>query len=298
MLTKLIITLVFLTFGVISAFAIPSSRLVNSCNCVCGVQGRSNRIVGGKVSAPHAQPWLAGLWRQGKLYCGATLISRNFLVTAAHCVYSFSPNEIRVYLGGHEISKDYTEIRRIKAIHDHEYFDVVSFNNDIALIELDRPVQFGPKVQPVCLPSAGEADYSGVLGLVAGWGKTGEKDKTSPILRSVSVPVWSQEQCKDAGYGSKRITDNMMCAGYHDGKIDACQGDSGGPMLREAAAGSTEIIGVVSWGRGCARPNFPGIYTKLSNYVPWMQRKLSDECLCTPKNSQNNYIDYLMQQWL
>lgn len=123
---------------------------------VCGVQGRTNRIVGGKVTTPNDQPWMAGLWRQGKFYCGATVISSKYLITAAHCVYTFDPREIRVYLGGHDIANDYTEIRRIKTTQEHDYYDGVSFNNDIALIELDKPIKFGPRVQPACLPDGGK----------------------------------------------------------------------------------------------------------------------------------------------
>lgn len=104
------------------------------------------------MTPPHDQPWIASLRRQGKFYCGATVISRNFVLTAAHCVYSFEPAEIEIYLGGHDILKDYTEKRHIKNIYDHEDFDVVSFNNDIAIIEMDKPIEFGPFVQPACLP--------------------------------------------------------------------------------------------------------------------------------------------------
>lgn len=108
------------------------------------------------MTAPNDQPWMAGLWRQGKFYCGATVISRKYLMTAAHCTYTFDHREIRVYLGGHDIAKDYTEIRKIKAVEEHEYYDGVSFNNDIALIELDKPIKFGPRVQPACLPDGGK----------------------------------------------------------------------------------------------------------------------------------------------
>lgn len=114
------------------------------------------RVVGGQVTTPNDQPWMAGLWYQGKFYCGATVISRKHLLTAAHCTYTFDHREIRVYLGGHDIAKDFTEIRRIKSVEEHEYYDGVSFNNDIALIELDKPIKFGPKVQPACLPDGGK----------------------------------------------------------------------------------------------------------------------------------------------
>ncbi|XP_058466491.1 trypsin 3A1-like [Malaya genurostris] len=255
-----------------------------TCNCVCGLNGRTNRIVGGVETAAHEYPWLAGLFRQGKLYCGASVLTKNYLITAAHCVNAFEPSEIRVYLGGHNIAKDYTELRRVKRIIDHENFDIFTFNNDIALLELDKPLRYGPTIQPACLPDGSERDLSGSLGIVAGWGRIEEKQPPSKTLRSVVVPIWSQQQCLEAGYGSKKISDNMMCAGYHDGKKDACQGDSGGPMHKMGNAGSMEVIGVVSWGRGCARPNLPGIYTRIVNYLPWIEEKLAGECLCVPKD--------------
>ncbi|XP_062538139.1 uncharacterized protein LOC134206439 [Armigeres subalbatus] len=229
----------------------------DACWCICGVNGRSNRIVGGEETNAHEYPWLAGLFRQGKLYCGASVLTKNYLITAAHCVNSFEPNEIRIYLGGHNIAKDYTELRRVKRIVDHEDFDIFTFNNDIALLELDKPLRYGPTIQPACLPDGGEHDFTGSLGIVAGWGRIEERLPPSKTLRSVMVPIWSQQQCLEAGYGSKKISENMMCAGYHDGKKDACQGDSGGPMHKMGNAGSMEVIGVVSWGRGCARPNLP-----------------------------------------
>lgn len=190
---------------------------------VCGVRGRGNRIVGGVETAANEYPWMVGMSRQGKLACGASLISHNFVMTAAHCVYGVDAKELRIYLGGHNITKDYTEQRRVRTIHRHELFDIYTYDNDIAILELDRPVQFGPKMQPGCLPDPTHSVYDGASTVVAGWGRTGEGKPTSPVLRSLVMPVWSDEQCKQSGYGRDRITKNMMCAGYHDGEKDACQ---------------------------------------------------------------------------
>ncbi|XP_055596434.1 trypsin 3A1-like [Uranotaenia lowii] len=282
-----------LVIGVISFLRLGQTVAASgnsSCDCVCGINGRSNRIVGGVESEAHEYPWLAGLFRQGKLYCGASVVTKNYLITAAHCVNSFEPSEIRVYLGGHNIAKDYTELRRIKRIVDHEDFDIFTFNNDIALLELDKPLRYGPTIQPACLPDGNTLDFAGSLAIVAGWGRVEEQRPPSKTLRSVVVPIWTQQQCLESGYGSKKITDNMMCAGFHDGKKDACQGDSGGPMHKMGNAGSMEVIGVVSWGRGCARPNLPGIYTRIVNYLPWIMQKLDGECVCVPRDvaARNN----------
>lgn len=190
---------------------------------VCGVRGRGNRIVGGIETAANEYPWIVGMSRQGKLTCGASLISHNFVMTAAHCVYGVDAKELRIYLGGHNITRDYTEQRRVRTIHRHELFDIYTYDNDIAILELDRAVQFGPKVQPGCLPDPTHAVYDGSTTVVAGWGRVGEGKPTSPVLRSLVMPVWSDEQCGESGYGRDRITANMMCAGYHDGQKDACQ---------------------------------------------------------------------------
>lgn len=101
---------------------------------------------------PNEFPWMAGLFRLGKLYCGAALVSESFLITAAHCVDGLEPSDIKVYLGGHNITKDFTDVRRVKAIHQHENFNIFSFDNDIALLKMNKPVRYGPKVQPACLP--------------------------------------------------------------------------------------------------------------------------------------------------
>lgn len=173
---------------------------------------------------PHEYPWLVGLQKNGKIYCGGALISNGFVLTAAHCVNSFEAKDIRVFLGGHNISADYTEIRRVAEIISHDYFHPTTFDNDIALLKLDKSVQFSAKIQPACLPETQFEDYDGVYTLIAGWGRTDEKDVNSHKgLRSVVVPIWSGEECANSDYGKKRLTGNMMCAGYPEGRRDACQ---------------------------------------------------------------------------
>lgn len=166
---------------------------------------------------------MVGLYRDGKLYCGGAVITRKHVLTAAHCVHIFRKNEIKVFLGGHNISTDYAETRRVLRIHEHEYFDTTTFDFDIALLELDRPVTFGSTIQPACLPQSQFTDYSGKYAMIAGWGRLGEHDPTSTGLREVVVPIWSKEECSESDYGKKRLTGNMMCAGYQKGKKDACQ---------------------------------------------------------------------------
>lgn len=116
-----------------------------------------------------------------------------------------------------------TTIRGVSHAKSHENFDVRSFNNDIAIITLDAPVRFDSKVQTACLPESGLSDYTGRLGVVAGWGLTEEREVSSSILQKVSVPVWSKQDCYASGYGERKLSENMFCAGYPEGKRDACQ---------------------------------------------------------------------------
>lgn len=84
-------------------------------------------------------------------------------------------------------------------------------------------MKFGPKVQPACLPDPQNSDYEGAMSLVVGWGRVGEAEPTSTVLRSLVMPIWSQEQCRQSEYGANRLTNNMICAGFHDGQRDACK---------------------------------------------------------------------------
>lgn len=143
---------------------------------------------------------MVGLYRNNRLYCGGALISNKHVLTAAHCIHSFDRREIQIYfgmshtfklqfrgsnvciydfgflfhfLGGHNISTDYVDTRRVARMFEHEYFDRVTFDFDIALLELSKPVEFGPKVQPACLPQTQFEDYTGKSALIAGWGRLG-----------------------------------------------------------------------------------------------------------------------------
>jgi guanylate cyclase len=139
--------------------------------------------------------------------------------------YNLISPKNKVFIGGHNISRDYTEIKKIKRIITHDEFDIFSFNNDIALLELETPIFYGPRVSPVCLPDGEQQDFTDQLTLVSGWGRLGEKLQTSTALRSVIVPIWSRDECLNANYGPSRITENMICGGFPEGKKDACQGN-------------------------------------------------------------------------
>lgn len=257
----------------------------NSCGCVCGVPNRKQRIVGGQVTKLNEFPWIVALMKRGKFYCAGSLITRRHVLTAAHCADGFNVTDIRAVLGEHdrESKTDTVTVeRKLVSAKVYPNFTVLTFNNDIAVLELESPVELGSTIRPACLPFDGNKDYTGRVAIVAGWGRTDERKPTASSLHKVAVPIMSKVECLKSGYPMGRITENMICAGYADGKKDACQGDSGGPLHVDGERGFIETVGIVSWGRGCARPNYPGVYTKISNYLDWIDKQIGDECMCPP----------------
>ncbi|XP_076382072.1 transmembrane protease serine 9-like [Megalopta genalis] len=261
-----------------------SPKRPNVCdNCVCGV-GRKIRIVGGDVASVYEYPWMVSMSNHGTFYCAGSLITRRHVLTAAHCMEGFNTKSIKLVLADSDRPKlnKNAIVRRVKSVSIHENFHSYTFNNDIAIIEMDRPVDVNGIVRTACLPEDKAIDYTGATATVVGWGRTGEDQAVSNELRKVSLPILSQEECDQAGYQKERITENMFCAGYLEGERDACFGDSGGPLHVKGTYGHLEVVGIISWGRGCAKPKFPGIYTKLTNYLGWMTDHLDGECVCPP----------------
>ncbi|XP_047736429.1 trypsin [Hyalella azteca] len=264
----------------------------SSCNCQglkCGLVGRTNRVVGGSETTLTELPWIAAMFYKGKLYCGAALVSNEHLVTAAHCINRVDKRHVEIVFGSHNISDVVEAGRQTRRVGDwwaHPGFQRRSFNNDIGVIRLSEPLVLGTDVRPVCLPESG-GDYVGQHAIVAGWGRVSEKGRNSEVLRKVRVPIMSNDECKTKKYRPSEITDNMVCAGYDQGKIDACQGDSGGPMMFEtknnAGQRQVDLIGVVSWGQGCARPGYPGVYTRVENFSNFLRQQIGASCLC-PRN--------------
>ena len=158
---------------------------------------------------------------------------------------------------------------RVSNVYSHESYSSSTINNDIAVLRLSSPLTLGTtNARAVGLPSQGSDVTSGSV-TVSGWGTTREGASTLPTnLQIVSVPVVSRSQCRTQ-YGSSSITDNMFCAGVLNvGGRDACQGDSGGPVIQ-----NNLLVGAVSWGNGCARPQYPGVYTRVGNYVTWLRNR-------------------------
>lgn len=250
-----------------------------NCTCECGIPNQENRIVGGTASGINRYPWVARIVYDGRFHCGASLLSESYVLTAAHCVRRLKRSKIRIILGDHDQSTTTdvpAKMRAVSAIIRHRNFDTDTYNHDIALLKLRKPVEFTKNIRPICLPSG--HDPAGKLGVVVGWGRTSEGGTLPNIVQEVDVPILSLSQCRAMKYRASRITSYMLCAGK--GAMDSCQGDSGGPLLVHNED-KYEVVGIVSWGVGCGRPGYPGVYTRVSRYVNWLRLNLDEACLCS-----------------
>jgi len=236
-----------------------------------------NRIVGGRPADPDEWPWLAALLTpEDGQYCGATLISDSYVLTAAHCVDQYQPHQVLVKLGEYDFSKKGETKDRILGIESiiiHEKWNNETFENDIAILKLKRRTRFHRSIWPIALPQAG-TEYNNTRGFVLGWGTIYFGGPLSKVLQEVNIRIWDNKNCRD-NYKQldKVVTDNMLCAGEE--KRDACQGDSGGPLnCQNLLTGRWELCGVVSWGARCADPEFPGVYTRVTQYLHWIRKNI------------------------
>uniref|UniRef100_A0A3B3HP20 Peptidase S1 domain-containing protein n=1 Tax=Oryzias latipes TaxID=8090 RepID=A0A3B3HP20_ORYLA len=229
---------------------------------VCGRANLNNRIVGGQDAPAGFWPWQVSL-QGSRHFCGGSLINNQWVLTAAHCFPS-GPTVQMLVLGLQSLqgSNPNRVSRTITTLIVHPNFNSATQNNDIALLQLSSPVTFTNYITPVCLPSTGSTFYSGVNTWVTGWGTIRISLPAPQTLQEVQIPIVGNRRCK-CSYGASLITDNMMCAGLLAGGKDSCQGDSGGPLVIKQNIRWIQA-GIVSFGKGCALPNFPGIYTRVT----------------------------------
>ena len=220
-----------------------------------------SRIVGGVAVNIAQYPFQLSLQTSSHI-CGASVISSKWAITAAHCVGS-PANRYSLRAGSSNMNQG---VRYgVKNIIRHPNYNQRTTDFDVALLQIDGEIKLGGNVQAVKLTNAEPA--SGKLVDITGWGTLKEGGSVSPVLMKVSVPVVDRKRCQSAYGKLNQITDRMICAGYTEGGKDSCQGDSGGPLTSNGV-----LFGIVSWGYGCARPIYPGVYTNVANLRSWIKQ--------------------------
>lgn len=277
--------LILLTFSVLSTMLVSLQSWPQFTeDCTCGVSTDKQpdaKIIGGVDTRPGEFPWAAALEYLDSSYCGAVIVSDRIVLTAAHCLKKRVPIQVRV--GGHNTSeREGTELIPARAIV-HPGYGKKSRNlgSDIAALRLIKRIKFQEfegRVAPACLYQPLRlVDHLPVV--AAGWGLTeegGGEEKKSKVLQKVQLEVIPNVKCfKETGY---RVIENymdetMLCA-WGD-KRDACGGDSGGPLaFWEDETQKWLLVGIVSFGVGCGRRDYPGIYSSVASHLDWIRSHL------------------------
>ncbi|XP_021566293.1 transmembrane protease serine 11B-like protein [Carlito syrichta] len=244
----------------------------NRCGRRARMSATYDRIKGGSVAQEGEWPWQASLKMNGKHYCGASLISERYLVTAAHCFQKTnSPRNYTVSFGT-KVIPPYMQ-HRVQQIIIHEDYTPREHHDDIAVILLTEKVLFTNDVHRVCLPEATEVFPPGEGVVVTGWGALLYDGEYPVSLQKASVKIIDTNTCNAKEAYDGVVLDTMLCAGYMEGHIDACQGDSGGPLVHPNSRNIWYLAGVVSWGTECGTINRPGVYTRVTAYRKWIASK-------------------------
>lgn len=244
-----------------------------------------SKIIGGRVADADASPWMAGLVYKGESpyegqFCGASLIAKDWVLTAAHCVYEESPSSFEVIINQPNLTKSTGERSTVERIIIHPKFDDVQLYNDLALVKLKTP----SSQKPIILSSPySNFDFTGNPVVALGWGLASTTEKKYPEnLQQVGLSIIDTAKCSKALRAYGGVTDKMLCAGVDSGKKDTCNGDSGGPLLVfDKLNQSWKQVGITSWGAdNCAVEGSYGVYTRVKDYAEFISDNI---CSATQK---------------
>ncbi|NXY06100.1 CTR2 protein, partial [Pteruthius melanotis] len=225
-----------------------------------------NRIVNGEPAVPGSWPWQVSLQRNnGFHFCGGSLISENWVVTAAHCSVRKTDTVVVGAYDQDAPGPDQQELK-IEKVFKNPKFNMLTIHDDITLIKLATPAQLSDRVSPVCLPKATDEFPGGMTCVTTGWGLTESSASHTPaVLQQVALPLLTNAQCKE--FWGFRIREVMVCAGA-DG-ASSCMGDSGGPLVCQKD-GAWNLVGIVSWGSSTCDTKTPGVYARVTKLREWI----------------------------
>lgn len=247
------------------------------------------KIVGGKDAPMNSHPWQVSLgvsWIESPdfaHFCGGALINEKWMVTAAHCVRGLLNEDVLVVVG-ETVLKGGASRREVALIISHPEFNRDTYENDIAVVKLRSNVTFNSSIKSVRLVSTidNERELIKKKLRVAGWGAKEFDGNSVAVLQVIDIPYITRKRCNSINSYENRVSGNMLCAGIKpeltpDGRLiqDACKGDSGGPLIGGYATATPIVVGLVSWGDGCAKPNKFGVYTRVSSYSDWVKNAIN-----------------------
>uniref|UniRef100_A0A8C0GMG5 Peptidase S1 domain-containing protein n=1 Tax=Chelonoidis abingdonii TaxID=106734 RepID=A0A8C0GMG5_CHEAB len=271
--------------------------------------GMFSRIIGGQDAQEGRWPWQVSVQKyddeksEYQHNCGGSLISAQWVVSAAHCFTpSVPPSKYRVVLGAHQLLNPSPNqvLTKVQKIIPHPRYNQTNLVADIALMRLKKPVETTQFIRPISLPEDSRQFPENEWCWVTGWGQVEVSRPLQPpkTLQQLEVPIIERKVCNDrfktliprSPLGSHPVKTKMICAGYMD--MDSpkgfCNGDSGGPLACEQD-GTWYLAGVVSWfmstdvnGNICSEPKFPGVFTRVTAYVSWIWSEVGPSAVASP----------------
>ncbi|XP_046986396.1 trypsin-1-like [Schistocerca americana] len=235
-------------------------------NAECRSLHRHRRIVGGLPANITEVPYSLSLQLDGKHMCGAVIINENWAVTTGYCYNLAVPAQNATVRAGSSVRETGGSVHTVERFVPHSHYVPAYSDYDIAVLKVKPAFRFSKKVKPVKLPKQDEEFSAGTVGVVAGWGtKNFGVPKYTRTLYKVEVPIIDFAECDKSYMYFGGVNKRMICAAYPSGGKDSCQGDNGGGLVAKR-----KLVGLVSWAIGCARSEYPHVYTRVSAFSNWI----------------------------